>query len=138
MPTTEKTERVRHVPGEPWTRPAMLDLLERSDVAVERSLLVLYARQTQDERNAQQTVEHNGMGFGAFDAELLSSFAEQISRNRYGRQEGQKLTQRQMEIARKKVVRYVGQLVEVANQRLGVETPREPRRRRPRPQETEE
>lgn len=123
-------EPVRHVPGEPWTRVTMLDLLQRSGVAVERALLVLYARQTETERDTHTTREHNGQGFGAFDADILTSFAEQISTNKYRRAEGQRLTEKQMELARKKVKKYVGQLVEVANARLGLETPREPRRRR--------
>lgn len=132
----ETTTVVRHEPGTPWTRAAMLDLLDRSNVAVERALLVLYARQTEDERAAGATTEHNGRGFGAVDAELLTSYAQQVETGR--KQEGQKLTDRQMVYARKGVKKYVGQLVEVANQRLGVETPREPRQRRKRRDAQEE
>lgn len=130
MPTNEPTERVRHVPGEPWTRASMLDALERSTLVVERAILVLYARQTEDERATQSTKDHNGMGFNGVDAPLLSSFAEQIERNRYGRPDGQRLTERQFQVALPKVKRYVAQLVQVANERLGVETPRETRVRR--------
>lgn len=122
-------EPVRHVPGTAWTRSAMLDLLDRSPVAVERALLVLYARQTDGERETHTTSESNGQGFGAFDADILTSFAEQVATNRYNRKEGQRLTEKQLELTRKKVRKYVGQLVEVANARLGLETPREPRKR---------
>jgi hypothetical protein len=108
----------------------MLDLLDRSNVAVEQALLVLYARQTADEQQAGATTEHNGQGFGHVDAELLTSYAQQVERWRFRAREGQRLTERQMQFARPKVKKYVGQLVEVANQRLGVETPPEPRRRR--------
>lgn len=111
-------EPAPHVPGTPWTRPQMLWVLERSDAAVERGLLALYARQTADEQQTGVTREHNGMGFGAFDAEFLTSCAQQILTNRWGRPEGQRLTQRQFAIVRKKVRRYVGQLVLVANDRL--------------------
>ena len=130
MPDT--TTVVRHEPGTPWTRAAMLDLLDRSNVAVERALLVLYARQTADEQEAQATTEHNNQGFGSVDAELLSSYAQQVERWQFRAPEGQRLTDRQMQFARPKVKKYVGQLVDVANARLGLETPREPRRRRRR------
>lgn len=112
---SEPVEVPKHVKGEPWTQAQILDLLKRSDKAVEHALLVLYARQTADEQASGQTVEHNGMGFGAFDAEFLSSLAQQIVANKYGKPDGQRLSLRQMELARKKVLRYSKQLLSVAN-----------------------
>lgn len=123
---------VHHVPGTPWTRAAMLDLLDRSNVAVERALLVLYARQTPEERTEKATTQHNGAGWGLVDAEFLTSCAEQVEwkRRHDNAPEGQRLTDNQMKYARPKVKKYVGQLVEVANQRLGFQTPKEPRKPR--------
>ena len=86
----------------------MKELLEKSDVTVCRALLVLYDRQTSDEQQAQDTRHVNGRGFSAFDAELLSSFAVQY------KQRGS-LSPKQLEIARRKVLRYTGQLTEQAN-----------------------
>jgi hypothetical protein len=108
----------------------MLDLLDRSDVAVERALLVLYARQTTDEQQAGATTEHNGRGWGSVGSGMLTSMAQQVDRWRFRAPEGQRLTDKQRVFVRKQVKKYVGQLVEVANARLGLETPREPRRRR--------
>lgn len=89
------------------TLETIRDLLDRSDKAVERALVVLYARQTADEQATGTTREHNGQGFNGTDAELLSSFAQQIER-------GRSLTERQLFYARKKVRKYARQLLEEA------------------------
>lgn len=84
-------------------------LLQSSDKAVCRGLLRIYERQTASEQRADTTTDANGVGFSAFDAEILSSFAKQLL-------QGKTLSPRQMELARKKVVRYAGQLAEIAEQ----------------------
>jgi hypothetical protein len=91
-------------------------LAERND-AVERAVLVIYERQTETEKATQQTRDHNGRGFSAFDAEILSSFAQQIMANKWNRPKGQRLTERQMVIARRKMMHYAGQLAQVAEQK---------------------
>lgn len=96
-----------------------------SNMAVEKALLVLYARQTQDEQITQSTSQVNGRGFNAFDAEILSSFACQVeSKKGAGRKLGECLTEKQMILARKKVVRYVRQLAEVANEKAQASSPK--------------
>jgi hypothetical protein len=104
------------------TPESIRDLLTRSDAAVERALLVLYERQTADEQASETTKYVNGRGFNAVDAEILSSFACQVERkvgqtsSYLGRERklGECLSPKQMAIARRKVVRYVKQLAEVA------------------------
>lgn len=91
-----------------WTKDRIKNLLETSDVAVCRALLVLHNRQTSDEQQAQETRHVNSRGFSAFDAEILSSFAVQY------RTRGT-LSSKQLEIARRKVLRYTRQLTEEAN-----------------------
>lgn len=82
-------------------------LLDTRDDAVQRAITLLYARQTAEEQASAVTVEHNGRGFNGADAELLTSFAQQIAR-------GRNLTPRQMEFARRKVRKYARQILEVA------------------------
>jgi hypothetical protein len=97
-------------------------LLTESRRAVEKALLVLLDRQTEDEQRAEATHEHNGMGFTSYDAELLTSFAKQVKENRYQRALGQRLSERQFEIAKKRVMKYAKRLATVALDREARET----------------
>lgn len=102
------------------TVESIKDLLGNSNAAVERALIVLYERQTADEQVSAVTSHKNGRGFNAIDAEILTSFACQVEKNvGRGLKLGQCLSEKQMVLARKKVVRYVKQLVEVANEKAG-------------------
>jgi hypothetical protein len=92
-------------------------MLDNNDFALETAILRIYERQTAAEQETQTTTEHNGMGFTAFDAEFLSSFAEQITLNRYGRTMGSRLSVKQREIARRKMGKYAGQLAKIADEK---------------------
>lgn len=72
-----------------------------------RGLLCIYANQTADEKACGQTHNLNGIGFSGCDAEILSSFAEQVIK-------GRNLSQKQMAIVFKKMPRYAGQLMRAA------------------------
>lgn len=85
--------------------------LTTSDRWLTRGLIAIYNQQTADEQNAQTTAYHNNMGFGAIDAEILSSFAQQYITTGY-------LTVKQLEITRKKMIKYAGQLYCLANNNL--------------------
>ena len=91
-----------------WTKQAIKEKLLTNNEWLIRGLLAIHSRQTDDERQAGQTVHDNGIGFNGVDAEILSSFADQYKRYR-------RLTDRQMEIVRKKLPKYSGQLVKIAN-----------------------
>lgn len=91
-----------------YTKETILDLLNKSDKAVCRAVVAIWKRQTADEQQAQATAHKNGIGFAAFDAEILSSFAEQY--NKRG-----SLSEKQIALARKRIVHYWRQLVEIAN-----------------------
>lgn len=78
MPSTQTPTQAPQT----WDRARINDLLLRSPQAVERALVVLYQRQTADEQQKDRTVAHNKRGFGAFDAELFSSFARQVEKGR--------------------------------------------------------
>lgn len=94
------------------------DLLERSDRAVERGVVAIYNRQTASEQQIDATTESNGVGFNAVDATFLSSLAKQVIENRHGRQEGSILTLKQRDIARKCLMKYAAQLVQVAEEKV--------------------
>lgn len=90
------------------TKEEIKALLLRNDRAVERALLAIYNRQTGEERQAERTVVHNGIGFSAFDASLGSYLASWISK-------GKPLTGPFLEKGRRLATKYVGQLADIAN-----------------------
>ena len=92
-----------------WTQEEIKGLLERSDKMVCISLVQIYNCQTEDEKLSKETSHDNGIGFNAFDSEILSSFAEQYL-------ERGSLTKRQIEVARKKMQKYSKQLSRLANE----------------------
>ena len=92
-----------------WTREQVVAVLDNHPVGVERAVLALYARQTSGEREAQTTRELNGAGFNAYDAGYLSYLAEYMERTRRGLDEPHRSR------ARKRLTKYVGQLVRIAN-----------------------
>lgn len=91
-----------------WTKSEILELLDCNDKAVWRAVHRLYQLQTPVEQAAEQTHEKNFRGFNAVDATILTSFAKYYERMGH-------LTRRQTDLARKKIVKYTGQLLEVAN-----------------------
>lgn len=60
------------------TKAGILALLETSQVAVERAILVIQARQTSDEQAAGQTKYVNGRGWSAFDAPFMGKMYDWI------------------------------------------------------------
>lgn len=83
-----------------------------------RALTVVYEGQTSQEQQASTTVEDNGMGFSAFDAEILSSFAQQVERwNRADptRRYATPLSEKQMALLFKRIPKYAGQLLARTN-----------------------
>lgn len=96
-----------------WKKDEMKELLQKNDNAVMKGLLVVYSLQSDGEKEIAETVEHNGVGFTGFDAEFLTSLARQLLTS--GR-----LSARQMVFARKKMLKYAGQLAKVANGKIQV------------------
>jgi len=98
-----------------WTREEIKEMLKEDDVAVYRGILAIYNRQTVDEQATKNTHHHNGVGFSGIDAEILSSFAEQIGQWKIEKKHKRPLSPKQMVYARKKIVKYSRQLAEIAN-----------------------
>lgn len=96
-----------------WTVEEIKGLLLKSNKMVEKSLVKLYALQTEDEKVSGRTVQSNGIGFNGVDSEILSSFAKQVM-------QGRTLSDKQIIIARKKIVKYSNQLTRIANTEMKV------------------
>lgn len=96
-----------------WTKDSIIALLDRSDKAVERAVLAIYNRQTEDEKNSSTTTHRNGRGFSGAHAELGTYYAKWIL-------SGRQLTGRHLCKARAMSKRYVAQLLEEAQQKFPV------------------
>ncbi len=72
-----------------------------------KGLLKIYEYQTEAEQRVGETNEDNGVGFSGADANILSSFAEQIKN-------GRQMSIKQMAMIYKKMPRYSRQLMKIA------------------------
>lgn len=86
-------------------------VLTTNDKAVERAIVVLYNRQTNDEKRDKNTRHRNGRGFNGADARIGSYLAEWILK-------GNRLSGKWMLKARELAFFYMGQLVEEATLKL--------------------
>lgn len=91
----------------PATPEAILDLLDRNNLAVERAILALFKRQTPEEQATQATSASNGRGFSSFDAPKGTYYANWIKSGRH-------LTGKHLQHARMMAKKYIRQLVEEA------------------------
>lgn len=91
-----------------WTKEVIKAKLETNDEWLIRGLLSIYSKQTEDEQHSDVTKEENGIGFNAFDATICSDMAKQYMRTKF-------LSKRQIEIVRKCMKKYAGQLTKIAN-----------------------
>lgn len=94
-----------------------LALMTNNDY-LEKAILKLYKYQTEHEQQTQDTTVLNGVGFNSIDANFLSSLAEWILDRKHAPvAEKDKyvvrrhLSYKQRLLARKKVTKYAGQLV---------------------------
>jgi len=85
-------------------------LLSVNDYAVERAILAIFNRQTEDEQNVGMTKHTNGRGFNGTDAHLGSYYAKWLMSNR-------RLSGRHLMKARLMMMKYAKQLVEVAQEK---------------------
>lgn len=99
-----------------WTPARIREKLLQSDVMLERSILKIYDRQTASEQNAGVTVEHNKVGFTAFDAEFMSSLARQIQSPNNHAPEGRRLSVHQRVTGRHKMLKYSKQLARIVDE----------------------
>lgn len=91
-----------------WNKDNMKDILAKYDDQVCKAIVKIYEYQTADERVCHETKENNGVGFNGADAPIMSSFAEFYMKRGF-------LSPKQLMIARKKIMKYAGQLANIAN-----------------------
>jgi hypothetical protein len=94
-----------------WTKNEIKGLIESRDDAVVRGMLRIYDLQTESEKVFGDTHANNGVGFSGVDGEIMSSFVEFYNKANF-------LSYKQMKIARKKMLKYAGQLTKIANNEL--------------------
>lgn len=111
-----------------WTKENLRKFLDRSNLAVERALIVLYNNQEADEQVNESTDHNNGKGFTGTDAKLFTRYARQVlfpsisPRTGETYPEGQRLSPRQLKVLREKnpktgvsrIGLYAGQLLKAA------------------------
>ena len=116
----------------PWTQDRIIELLERSDLAVERALVTLYDRQTDDEKAVSCTKHDNRRGFRKNHDHTGSFFARIILKG--WKQDGHKdrvhLNPYKLAKARGIVLHYSRQLCEAANAKQGTPVAAPKRRNR--------
>jgi hypothetical protein len=96
-----------------WEKDAIRQRLLESRHWVERAIVAIYNRQTADEKGTEQTRWQNGVGFNGPDAHYMSYLARWILSGRH-------LSGKHLERGRKRVLKYAGQLAEIANDNVKV------------------
>lgn len=91
-----------------WNKERIAKLLNENDKAVERAIIAIYDRQTQDEKATSDTRHNNGRGFRANHASKGSYYARWCLG-------GRRLTGHHLANARKIALHYTQQLADVAN-----------------------
>tara|TARA_R110000765_G_scaffold145233_2_gene247347 strand:- start:40 stop:336 length:297 start_codon:yes stop_codon:yes gene_type:complete len=91
-----------------WTPEEIKALLGESDKAVARAILAIYNRQTEDEKIVKETSAANGVGYSGVDANFMSSLAQFYQSKGF-------LSTGQLKYRRKAIMKYAGQLTEIAN-----------------------
>jgi hypothetical protein len=104
-----------------WTKDEIVRNLKNNDDWIIAALLAIYERQTNDEKRDYATKYDNDIGFNCADAPKMTSFAEQVRRWKNSRGYNGKyafpLSDKQLYVARKRLLKYAGQLTELANKR---------------------
>lgn len=92
-----------------YTKEYIRKMLTEDIAWLERGVLAVHSRQTEDEREAHDTHHRNGFGFSAADAKYLSYVADYLL-------SGKHLSGSHVEKTRRKMLKYSGQLARIANE----------------------
>lgn len=101
-----------------WTKEEIKENLKTNDLWVIKGVLAIYKYQTEEEQAVGCTKINNGVGFNGCDDIIMSSFAEQIKEWEKFKKYSSPLSKKQLTIARKKIIKYSGQLSKIANGEL--------------------
>ena len=91
-----------------WTREEIVTLIKSNNRAVERAMVAIWRRQTEDERHTETTQHHNGIGFSGWTARNGSYYARWVIG-------GGRLTGKHLVRARRIALHHAGQLTRIAN-----------------------
>jgi len=94
-----------------WTVEEIKDKVLTNDKWLERAILAIYNKQTEDEKQTEDTRYDNKVGFSGAHATIMSSFAKQLLK-------GYKLSPKQKAIALKVMPKYSKQLAKIANKEI--------------------
>lgn len=94
-----------------WTRDEIENLLRTNDHAVERGIVAIFDRQTQDEKSESTVNHHNRRGFSSSNAKSGTYFARWVIG-------GRTLTGKHLEKARRITLFHAAQLTNIANGKL--------------------
>ena len=86
-------------------------LLRTNDKALYRAIILIAEYQTPHEVVLEATIEHNNVGFGAVDAEMMTALAFRLKN-------GGTLTEREKAISRNKMPKYWRQLMNISKRRM--------------------
>lgn len=86
-----------------WNKERVTAIVTQNKAVAMQALMELYKRQSEAEKAIGATVGDNGVGFTKFDAELLTSFAQQLEHKGY-------LSAKQMIVLRNRLPKYWRQL----------------------------
>ena len=94
-----------------WTKEQIVYKLQNDQKWLERGIIAIYEKQTREEKVEQDSNRKNGVGFNKPDSHKLSYYAQWI-------QSGKHLNGKHLENARKKMLKYAGQLTDIANNKI--------------------
>lgn len=92
-----------------FTKEYIRKMLSEDIVWLERGVLAIHSRQTEDEREAHDTHHRNGFGFNSADAKYLSYVADYLL-------SGNHLSGSNVAKTRSRMLKYSGQLARIANE----------------------
>lgn len=96
-----------------YTIDSIKENIRNSEKWTLRTLLLIHSLQTEGEKVMGSTEVDNGVGFTGADAEILTSFADQVLSWNKGSNFPRPLSPKQFELCRKKVIKYAGQVLKV-------------------------
>lgn len=98
-----------------WTPAKIKRLIYHNDIFVERALLVLLARQTDNEVAYASVALKNMAGFATTDVKILTKLAKTVRNNINGNAPGKRLIASERDTVREHLYKYAGQLSLYAN-----------------------
>lgn len=97
-----------------WKKDEIKEKLMMGDVRwIERAVIAIFNKQTENEKEVESTNMRNNVGFTGADAKILTSFAKQLLKNK-----NRHLSDKQLAIAKRRIVKYAGQLAKIANGKI--------------------